>query len=53
MTFSPARTILDDRPEVGGCCGPKYRCATQIHVLKAVGLEKQDRIGGKYNNPLG
>ena len=39
--------LVYDRPEGGGCCSPKYKTATQLLIVKAMGLEKQDRIGGR------
>ena len=41
------RELLEDGPEKGGCCGPKYKYATRIHIINAKGLEKQDISGGK------
>ena len=32
--------LKEDAPEVGGCCGPKYKVATQVVINKAVGLKK-------------
>ena len=39
--------MADEGLKGGGCCGGKPAQATTITVHKAVGVEKQDVVGGK------
>lgn len=40
--------MADEGLKSGGCCGGRPASATTITVHKAVGVEKQDLIGGMY-----
>ena len=39
--------MADEELKGGGCCGSKTAQATTITIYKAVGVEKQDVVGGK------
>ena len=39
--------MADEGLKGGGCCGSKPAQATTITIHKAVGVEKQDVVGGK------
>ena len=41
--------MADEGLKGGGCCGSKPAQATTITIHKAVGVEKQDVVGGKVN----